>query len=217
MIREPSPRAPFFGDVPAEVIALIAVIAAVSAAILVGPPRLALWLQGACAVWLGEGRAPYPRPLGPLPPIVLHMFAHASWLHLIVNGLAILAFGTATARRLHAPVLFVGFFLICGVAGALVELALPPAPTSMLGASTGAFGLVAGATYLIRARGGVLPPLLSKDMAIGLAPWVALNAAFALFGGWFGGVQIAWAAHLGGLAAGAVLFPVLDRIADGPH
>jgi membrane associated rhomboid family serine protease len=50
-------------------------------------------------------------------------------------------------------------------------------------------------------------------MLIGLAPWVALNLLTAALGGAaLGGASIAWAAHLGGLAAGAALFPLFDRV-----
>lgn len=218
-MHEPSaPRQPVFGDVPRVVITLAAAIVAVSAVIELGPMSVADPLISACAVWLGAEAAPYPQPLGPLAPYALHVFAHGGWLHLALNMAALLAFGSASARRLRSPLRFLAFFFACSIAGALVETLLPPRDTVMLGASSGVFGLIAGATYAHWARGGPLPSLGSRPMLVGLAPWVGINILFALIGGGvFGLPGIAWAAHLGGLAAGAVLFPFLDPSQDGPR
>ena len=206
-------RAPFFGDVPRDVLGLLVVICAVSIAILIGPIGVQSWLLRACSVWIGSRAAPFDQPLGPLAPYVLHVFAHGGWFHLLANAAGILAFGSAVARRFRSPVVFVAFFFVCALAGAVAEALFQPAETTMLGASSGAFGLIAGATYLIRARGGPPVRLLSRDMAVGLAPWVAVNVVFGVFGMSFAGAQVAWIAHLGGLFAGALLFPLFDRFA----
>ena len=50
-------------------------------------------------------------------PFVSYMGLHASWTHLVINCLWLLAFGPVVARR-FGSVLFLVFFLVCGVAGA---------------------------------------------------------------------------------------------------
>src|SRR5680860_906121 len=75
---------------------------------------------------------------------VTYMVVHGGWMHLLVNLLWMLAFGTAVARRIGA----VGFFefsILCGVAGALTHLALhwgEMAP--VVGASAAISGQMAG-------------------------------------------------------------------------
>jgi membrane associated rhomboid family serine protease len=205
-------KEPFFGDVPGVVVGLGGAIALVSALALAGPRQISDLIQSACVVLIGLPPGQFEQPLGPLAPYVLHVFVHGGWLHLALNLLGLAAFGAATARRLRSPLLFLTFFFLCSAAGAAAESLRQP--VIMLGASSGVFGLVAGATYVRGALAGLLPPLMSRVMLVGLAPWVAINLLLAAVGGGaFGYASIAWLAHLGGLAAGAVAFPVFDRIA----
>jgi membrane associated rhomboid family serine protease len=214
MSAEPRPREPFFGDVPPEVVLVGAAILLVSAAALLGPPVVSNLIFLTCAVELGEGGLRAEQPLGPIAPYVLHVFIHGGWGHLALNLAGLAAFGAACARRLGAPWAFLAFFALCSIGGALTEAALPrEGPTTMLGASSGVFGLIAGATYVRASRRGALASLMSRPMLVGLAPWVVLNLLTALIGGRAFGGQIAWAAHLGGLAFGALSFPVFDRLA----
>jgi membrane associated rhomboid family serine protease len=210
----PRTREPFFGDVPLSVVLLGGAIGFVSAAALLAPPAISNLIFWTCAVKVGPGPFGAEQPLGPWAPYGLHVFAHGGWAHLLLNLAGLAAFGAACARRLRAPLAFLGFFALCGVAGALTEAALPrDAPTTMLGASSGVFGLIAGATYVRASRGGRLAPLASRAMLMGLAPWVVINLVTAGAGGGAFGGNIAWAAHLGGLAAGALTFPLFDRLA----
>jgi membrane associated rhomboid family serine protease len=210
-------REPFFGDVPVVVPALAGLIFVSSALMLVAPAAISNWIFSTFALWVG-GDPPFPidQRLGPYAPYALHVLVHGGWAHLLLNLAGLAAFGAATARRLASPWLFLAFFFLCSIAGAITEALLPRGdPTAVLGASSGVFGLVAGATYARYAQGGSLPSLFSRTMIVGLAPWVAINGVVALVGdfGLTGGGSIAWAAHYGGLAAGAALFPVMDRIA----
>src|SRR6185295_6221183 len=56
-------------------------------------------------------------------PLVSYMGLHGSWTHLIINCLWLLAFGPIVARR-FGNLLFVFFFLVCGLAAAAFYLAL---------------------------------------------------------------------------------------------
>ena len=53
---------------------------------------------------------------------VTYMVVHAGWVHLIVNLLWMLAFGSAVARRV-GDLKFLYFSLLCGIAGAFTHLA----------------------------------------------------------------------------------------------
>jgi membrane associated rhomboid family serine protease len=206
-------REPILGDIPSEVVGLGLVILIVSAAALVGPPSVAYAIYQSCVLIVGDPN-PSPQPLTPYAPYVLYMLVHGGWGHLLLNLAGVAAFGAGTARRLRSPALFILFFLLCSVAGAIAESLLPRSgPTSVVGASSGVFGLVAGATYARLARFGPLPPITSPALLTSLLPWILLNLALPFVGGAFGGAGIAWAAHLGGLAAGTLLFPMFDRLA----
>ena len=53
---------------------------------------------------------------------VTYMVVHAGWVHLLVNLLWMLAFGSAVARRIGDRK-FLVFSVLCGIAGALTHLA----------------------------------------------------------------------------------------------
>src|SRR5680860_877554 len=55
---------------------------------------------------------------------VTYMVVHGGWMHLLVNLLWMLAFGTAVARRIGARG-FYEFSILCGIAGALTHLSVP--------------------------------------------------------------------------------------------
>ena len=89
------------------------------------------------------------------------MVVHAGWVHLVVNVLWMLAFGSAVARRVGDRK-FVVFSVMCGVAGAVTHLVChfgEMAP--VVGASAAISGQMAGALRFIftaqPSRAGALP------------------------------------------------------------
>ncbi len=143
---------------------------------------------------------------------VTSMFMHGGWLHLIGNLWFLWIFGDNVEDSMgHARFLF--FYLLCGLsAAALQVLSQPDSGIPMVGAS-GAIGGVMGA-YV------VLYPRVRVQMLLILGIFVrtvAVPASFML-GYWFllqllGGTVslgregggVAFWAHVGGFAAGAVL------------
>lgn len=212
-MRATSRHEPFFVGLPTVVVWMLVVIIAISALALVGPDAVRGRLLAAFAVLTGE-YASGPRPLGAQAPYALHVLLHGSWLHLGLNMAVLMSFGAIVARRLgHTPAgvaAFLAFFAACSVAGAAAQVWVFGGETqAMIGASSGLSGVIAGAVYVYRAQGPYLPAPWSSRYLVGLAPWVAINLAIAAFGGSLPGVgAIAWAAHLGGMAAGVVLFPL---------
>src|SRR3954466_9814785 len=82
-------------------------------------------------------------------PFLTYMGLHHDWTHLVINCLWLLAFGPVVARRL-GPVLFLVFFLVCGVAGALTFLALNwGLAVPVIGASGAISGLMAAALRML--------------------------------------------------------------------
>ncbi|MGH6866367.1 MAG: rhomboid family intramembrane serine protease [Methyloceanibacter sp.] len=80
---------------------------------------------------------------------VTYMVVHGGWVHLLVNVLWMLAFGTAVARRIGGRSFFV-FSILCGIAGALTHLAFHyGAMAPVVGASAAVSGQMAGALRFI--------------------------------------------------------------------
>lgn len=160
---------------------------------------------------------------------VTYMVVHGGWLHLVVNVLWMLAFGSAVARRIGTRG-FYDFSILCGIAGALTHLVFHWGELApVVGASAAISGQMAGALRFIffarrrpgeRAPDFVAAPLLGlgatfRDHRIlaFLAFWVALNAYFGLTSVSFGGAEggIAWEAHIGGFLCGLLFFGFFDR------
>ena len=154
-------------------------------------------------------------------PFASYMGLHGNWTHLIINCLFLLAFGPIVARRFGA-VLFFLFFLVCGVVAALCYLALNwGSPVPVVGASGAISGLMAAAIRLLPGQApwvqqseAPLAPLLSRQILVFTALWVALNLMTAFTGIGMGdeGGLTAWQAHLGGFFAGLLLSMLFDRL-----
>ncbi len=160
---------------------------------------------------------------------VTYMVAHGGWMHLLVNVLWMLAFGTAVARRIGTRGFF-EFSILCGIAGALTHLVFhwgEMAP--VVGASAAISGQMAGALRFIffaRREPGERAPDFSRaplaDLSTTLRDhrivgflvfWLVLNAYFGLTSVSFGGASdgIAWEAHIGGFLCGLLTFGLFDR------
>jgi len=146
-------------------------------------------------------------------PFVSYMFLHASWNHVVVNSVWLLPFGSVVARR-YGTLLFLCFFLLCGIAGAVVHLALNWGSVSpVIGASAAISGLM-GASFrmLPTGRGAALQPLLSAAVILSSVVWIGVNvvAVITRFGTGPGVHMVAWEAHLGGYFAGLLLAGPFD-------
>lgn len=147
----------------------------------------ALW--GATSASLSFGGQPW-RLIGA-------MFLHGDWLHLTVNMWLLLTVGALLERYLgHAR--FLTLYFIAGLGGSLAS-ALTSDVLSV-GASGALFGLCGAWIVLDLVHRRSLPPLMSRPRAKEMLGFVAYN----LFVG-FMKPEIDNAAHLGGLAAGALL------------
>lgn len=151
---------------------------------------------------LPPGWAALPSPL----TLVSYQFLHGSWMHLLGNLLFLFVFGDNVEDAM-GHLRFLGFYLLCGVAAALVHLlAFPGSPVPVVGAS-GAISGVLGAYLLLYPRARILVPIIVIPLF--LPAWLLLIfwLGFQLLGA-AGGPEaegIAWWAHIGGFLAGLLL------------
>ena len=166
---------------------------------------------------------------------VTYAFLHADWTHLAVNVLWFLVFGTAVARR-FGTLRSLAFFAVTAAAGALAHLiAHGTAFVPVIGASGAVSGFTAAALRFVFQMGGPLGAMRASDAeayhmpALSLAAmarkgpimamaavWIAINVALGAINLQIPGFegQIAWQAHLGGFAAGLLLFRFFDPVRE---
>lgn len=164
---------------------------------------------------------------------VTYALLHGSWMHLGINAVWLMAFGTPLARR-FGPVRFMIFFAVTAAAGAAMHLLTNAGSIApMVGASASISGAMAASMRFAFQRGGPLGMLRSGDDEAYRVPALSLSGVFndarvLLFVGvWFGinilfglwstpltGADevVAWQAHIGGFLAGLLLFSWFDPV-----
>jgi membrane associated rhomboid family serine protease len=168
---------------------------------------------------------------GPVPiylTLLTSMFMHGSWMHILGNMLYLWIFGDQI-EDLLGKVKFAVFYLLCGLAASLAQIAMDPESViPNLGAS-GAIAGVLGAYLVKYPTNGVRVIFINQVVVLPafvvLGVWIGLQVfeqTRSLSGQAQGGV--AYMAHIGGFATGVVLvflFSGLRRTsasagADGP-
>ncbi len=151
--------------------------------------------------------------------IFTSMFLHGGWFHIISNMWVLFIFGDNVEDRLGG-MRYLLFYLLSGVAAALMEtFILPSSPVPTIGAS-GAIAGVLGA-YLVlypRAKIASLVPILFIFTIIDIPAFLFLLFWFVsqLFSGWLtlqgsAGSGVAWWAHVGGFLFGMLAVGLLAR------
>jgi membrane associated rhomboid family serine protease len=147
------------------------------------------------------------------------MFLHGSWLHLLGNMWFLYLFGNNVEDSM-GRLRFLVFYLLSGVAAALLQVALDPgARVPMVGASGAISGVMGGYLLLYpRVRVYSFVPIGFILMPIALPAWTMLIYWFViqLLGGvtMVAGAQgggVAFWAHVGGFVAGLVLVKLFAR------
>lgn len=152
-------------------------------------------------------------------PLFSAMFIHGGWLHLIGNMWMLWIFGDNVEDRLGKG-RYLAYYLGCGVAAtSLHALTTPDSHLPVVGASGAIAGVMGGYFVLFpRARVVTLIPILfffqiiSVPAVIFLALWFLVQlvqglttATVNISGG------VAWWAHVGGFAVGALLLLPVRR------
>jgi membrane associated rhomboid family serine protease len=226
-------------NIPPVILAVLAALALIHAArvFLLTPEQNneLLWLFAFDPIRYGIGLLP-PADLpggrgAQIWTFVTYAFFHASWIHLGVNVIWLLPFGTAVARRFGA-VRFLFFFAVTAAAGALAHLfAYSGHDAPVIGASAAISGTMAAAMRFAFQSGGPLNFRRTgreADFHVPAAPlsgvlrqpavlafllaWFGVNLLFGLISlpGVGEGEVVAWQAHLGGFLAGLLLFSWFD-------
>ena len=165
-----------------------------------------------------------------------YAFLHADFVHVGVNSIWFLPFGSAMARR-FGTWRFLGFCAVTAIAGAALHLLTHPRELlPMIGASAAVSGLMAGSVRFVFQIGGPIDMFRTHDEAayrvpaapllaalrdpriiIFLVAWFGLNLLFGIGVPSLPGIDqsVAWQAHIGGFLAGLTLFALFDRVP--PH
>jgi membrane associated rhomboid family serine protease len=178
-----------------------------------------LWLIGAGASWLIPGYGVVPSrissdPGGEAFTVLTSMFMHGGWEHLGGNMLFLYIFGDNVEDAL-GHFRYILFYLACGVAAAVAQIAIDPgSPIPMVGAS-GAIAGVLGAYLVLYPQAPIL--VVNPIFPLWFVFGVFLEfPAWLVVGEWFVwnlirgvsvlGVEtvggVAFFAHLGGFVLG---------------
>jgi membrane associated rhomboid family serine protease len=155
-------------------------------------------------------------------PLLTSMFMHEGWLHILGNMLYLWIFGNNVEDVMgHLPFLF--FYLICGLFGTLLHVAVFPNSVALLLGASGAIAGVLGAYLLLYPRAWIYTLffffIVPIPAFIVIGFWIVLQflgGLSSIAGGLSAGT--AWFAHLGGASMGMILtgifFPLLRRRRD---
>jgi len=138
------------------------------------------------------------------------LLLHVGLAHLAGNMLFLWVFGDNVEDAM-GHLRFLGFFLLCGLAGALSHAFMNPGSEQpLIGASGAISGVIAAYLMLhpqVRIWGLAFKWIPLRIPAVyALSAWIALQLISALLDPQG---SVGWWAHLGGLAAGAVLTPLM--------
>ena len=160
------------------------------------------------------------------PTLITSMFLHGSWMHVIGNMWYLWIFGDNVEDRLgHGR--FIAFYLLCGIAASVGQIAMDPTSTLPTIGASGAIAGVMGAYFVLYPHSRVLT----------LVPWIIFwevieLPAVILLGFWFlmqlvsagaiavtasthGSGGIAFAAHVAGFVVGMLgVFAFRKRRSD---
>ena len=215
-------REPVF-NAPAVVLALIGLLVAIHAALEFAGEDWRIWTLYAFAFIPSRLTDPgFPIiPGSPVWSFVTYALLHGGWMHLLLNALWLLIFGTPVARYLGTP-RFLLLSVVAAVGGAAASLALYWGQTIVLvGASGIVSGLLGAAIPIMYAKpvfSGRRPlgprELLTNGRAMGFMLVFFLITILTGATGWTGQSfmsegGIAWEAHLGGFLAGLATFYLL--------
>jgi membrane associated rhomboid family serine protease len=171
---------------------------------------------------MGEGLVCLTDPGRQVLNVVTSMFLHGSWLHLLGNMWFMWIFGNNIEDSMgHGR--FAVFYLVCGVAAALLQVVMDPdSAIPMVGAS-GAISGVMGAYLALypRVRVYAMVPIGIFPVSVALPAWtMLLYWAFIQFVGGLTGLMsearggVAFWAHVGGFVAGLALVKLFARPGD---
>lgn len=152
----------------------------------------------------------YDTPLPVYFNFLSSMFMHGSIMHLLGNMMFLFVFGD-NLENLIGHVRYVAFYIFCGFAAAVAQIAMgPDSIIPMLGASGAISGVLGGYLLLFpqrRVRAIIFNFLTEVPAFVALGLWIVYQVVLGyLTPAGTGGV--AYAAHIGGFVAGLVTIKI---------
>ncbi|HEV8128725.1 MAG TPA: rhomboid family intramembrane serine protease [Candidatus Eisenbacteria bacterium] len=162
--------------------------------------ELATGRAGSESALLALGAAPN-RPTGEYWRFITYSFLHLNWNHIVMNSVLLWWTGRIVERRAGAAQMLLVYFVAVLFAGAAlaIQAYVHPRDGASVGASGGAFGLLAAALLLAHRADAVAAFGDNPKMRMGL--WMVM--AISLYITFQPGVSVA--GHAGGLIAGLTL------------
>lgn len=158
-----------------------------------------------------------PTPIPVYGTLLTSMFMHGSWAHLGGNMLFLWIFGdNIEDRQGHGRYLI--FYLLCGIIASLSHVFISGSSSLIpsLGASGAISGVLGGYMLLFpsrKVRVFIVRSIVAVPAFIVLGIWIVFQVISGM--GMLGGIQegggVAYAAHVGGFAAGLLLVKLFDR------
>ncbi len=153
-------------------------------------------------------------PLMAFMPFFTSMFLHGGWFHIIGNMWYLWIFGDNVEDRM-GHFRFLIFYIVCGIAAGFAHAFTNPNSGIPTVGASGAIAGVMGAYFILYpgARIWTLVPVfifaqfVEIPAVIFLGFWIIMQFLIGTFSMGLGPAQggVAWWAHIGGFAAGAVL------------
>ena len=122
--------------------------------------------------------------------LVTSMFTHQEYWHIAFNMLSLWWLGGPLEAALGRA-RYLTLYLVSGLVGSVLAYLLASPTTATLGASGAIFGLFGATAVLMRRRNYDMRPIIAL---------LVINLIFT-----FGGSNISWQAHIGGLVGGVVI------------
>jgi membrane associated rhomboid family serine protease len=149
--------------------------------------------------------------------LITSMFLHGSLLHVLGNMLYLWVFGDNVEGAMGRG-RFIAFYLLCGIAAGLAQLALDPHSTIPQIGASGAIAGVLGAYFMLFPTSRILTVipvfffirLVSIPAVVVLGIWILLQVVNSVTSLGVGS-GVAWFAHIGGFAAGMALIVLFRR------
>jgi len=150
----------------------------------------------------------FSKPLGieAIYSIFTHMFIHGGLLHFSINIGMLMALGSAVEKELGTKK-FIIFYISSGILALIPHILIYSSSVSpMIGASGAISGLFAAVIILIN-RGKD-----KKKLLTGIGVFIAATIIFGILGMPGLNAEIAWIVHLGGFAAGLLLYYPIEKL-----
>ena len=153
----------------------------------------------------------FPGAISPLLTLVSYQFLHADIVHLIGNLIFVWVFADNVEQAL-GRLRFLAFYLLVGVAGGLAFVFSDPASkVPLIGASGSVSGVVI-AYLMLRPCAKLTALVLGVPLRISAYWIIGVFIAIQFINlGAATKSDVAWWCHVGGMVAGALLFPLMKQ------